>query len=289
MKEVTFKEYQQILIESFEKINDFFNDNRIKWWSHSGTLLGAARDGGLIEWDDDIDMTMTIYDWNHNKHKINEFLEGINWESYDRTEISGLDATRFFSKELLKVEYNGSHYITKPFIDIMISVPKNKISKSKRKIWSWFNQYNFIFSNRYRLVPYYGWFGTRVKKISWFKNLLVFIQKWLLIPFTFWVPIVQKRYLKKKNYFSKNVAMYYNYDNNGIIYDLDKINTKHKFGNTEIFSSDDWENELNIWFGGKDKWRTLPEEWNRVPHHLLLTKADGKNDNKYKITPYIII
>lgn len=289
MKKVTFKEYQKILMESFKKINDFFLEENIKWWAHSGTLLGAARDSGLIDWDDDIDMSMAIHDWVNNKSKILEFLNSIEWEGFCSIETRGLDATRFFSKEKLVVEYEGDEYITKPFIDIMLSVPKKKISKFQRKRWSTFNKYNFIFSNRYRLVPYYGWRHGKVKKIGWFTNLMIFIQKILLYPFTFWVPIRKKRFLNKNTYHSRMVAMYYNYDNKGLIYDLEKINTKHKFGDTEIYSNDDWEKELDLWFGGKDKWKQLPPENNRVPHHLMLTKKDGKNDSKYKIQPYIII
>ncbi len=110
----------------------------------------------------------------------------------------------------------------------------------------------------------------------------------LFYPLTFWVPIKKRLFLKKKSYYSENVAMYYNYDNNGIIYNLNKINTKHKFGDTEVYSSDDWENELNIWFG-ENKWKETPPKWNQVPHHLFLTKVDGKSEKKYKIDPYIII
>lgn len=288
MKKVTFKEYQKILMNSFKTINEFFISENIKWWAHSGTLLGAARDGDIIDWDDDIDMSMTIYDWVQNRDKISKFLEEMNWEAYDSIETRALDATRFFSNEYLIVEYDGSEYLTKPFIDVMLSVPKNKISLPKRKMWSWFNQYNFIFSSRYRLLPYYGWFGHEVKKIGSFTNFLVFLQKIILYPITFWIPIVQKIYLRRKSYFSENVAMYYNYDNNGVIYNINKLNTKHKFGETEVYSSDDWENELNIWFG-KDKWKELPDEWNRVPHHIVLTKLTRKTKNKYKINPYIII
>lgn len=289
IKKIEFKEYQKIMMNYFKIINEFFISNEIKWWAHSGTLLGSARNGNIIDWDDDIDMTMTSYEWNKNKDKILTFLDSIGWEGYCSIETRALDVTRFFSKEKYIVIYNNEEYITKPFIDVMLSIPKQKISKFQRKRWSYFNQYNFIFSNRYRLIPYYGWSRKRIRKIGPVTNFLVFIQKILFYPFTFWVPIRKKRFLKKNLYFSNKVAMYYNYDNNGIIYDLNKINTTHKFGDTVVYSSDDWENELDIWFGGKGKWKELPPEWNRVPHHLMLTKIDGKNDNKYKINPHIII
>lgn len=41
-----------------DKIDRVFTENHITWWAGGGTLLGAIRHGGLIPWDDDLDLYM---------------------------------------------------------------------------------------------------------------------------------------------------------------------------------------------------------------------------------------
>lgn len=47
------------------KTVDILNKNNIKYWVSDGTLLGIIRDGGLIPWDDDIDIAI----WKHENNK----------------------------------------------------------------------------------------------------------------------------------------------------------------------------------------------------------------------------
>ena len=47
------------MLEMLEFIDDVCSKNDIDYWLDSGTLLGAARHGGFIPWDDDMDVCMT--------------------------------------------------------------------------------------------------------------------------------------------------------------------------------------------------------------------------------------
>ena len=39
-------------------IDQIFHEEGIEYWMEAGTLLGAARHGGLIPWDEDMDLQM---------------------------------------------------------------------------------------------------------------------------------------------------------------------------------------------------------------------------------------
>lgn len=48
------------LLDKFAKVCKDYN---LKWWLDGGTLLGAVRNGKIIPWDDDIDVTMPRDDY----------------------------------------------------------------------------------------------------------------------------------------------------------------------------------------------------------------------------------
>ena len=48
------KKIQQKKLEILIDIAKFCNENKIRYWLDSGTLLGVVRHGGFILWDDDI-------------------------------------------------------------------------------------------------------------------------------------------------------------------------------------------------------------------------------------------
>ncbi len=58
-----------LLLSDFKK---FCDGNNIKFWLHAGTLIGALRNNGFIQWDDDADVAMTRDDFNIMRKKIQD-------------------------------------------------------------------------------------------------------------------------------------------------------------------------------------------------------------------------
>lgn len=50
------------MLEMLKFLDKICKENNLKYWLDSGTLLGAARHGGFIPWDDDTDVCMPLED-----------------------------------------------------------------------------------------------------------------------------------------------------------------------------------------------------------------------------------
>ena len=54
---------QKEMVEVLKTFAEICREHDINWWLCSGTLLGAARHGGFIPWDDDVDVSMLKKDY----------------------------------------------------------------------------------------------------------------------------------------------------------------------------------------------------------------------------------
>ncbi|MES2272891.1 MAG: LicD family protein [Chlamydiota bacterium] len=59
-----------------EKIDRVFTANRLLYWAGGGTLLGAVRHGGLVPWDDDLDLYILEVD----EEKLNQMESDLEKE-----------------------------------------------------------------------------------------------------------------------------------------------------------------------------------------------------------------
>ncbi len=54
---------QLVMLRLLKIFDDICRHNELRYWLDAGTLLGAARHGGFIPWDDDVDVMMPIDDY----------------------------------------------------------------------------------------------------------------------------------------------------------------------------------------------------------------------------------
>lgn len=57
---------EEIAVKNLRAVKEVFDEFGIKFWLDFGTLLGAVRDGKIIEWDEDIDLSM----WSEDREKL---------------------------------------------------------------------------------------------------------------------------------------------------------------------------------------------------------------------------
>lgn len=104
------------LLQLLKLWNDFSSEHEIEYWACGGTLLGAIRHSGFIPWDNDIDISIMLSDFNKVKKKLNKHPVLKYYES-----LCGL---RLYISE----NNNDNEYDSHPTIDIFICDYSNKIT-----------------------------------------------------------------------------------------------------------------------------------------------------------------
>jgi len=97
------QQIQEDLLVVFTRFNELCIENEIDYSVFAGTLLGAIREKGFIPWDDDVDVVMTLDNYENLRKMLNN-----NDEYYIDLEDSWVPRFRSKQKE------NG------PFVDIFL-------------------------------------------------------------------------------------------------------------------------------------------------------------------------
>lgn len=168
-KIITFKEYQQKALDLYEEIYLIFDSLDIRWWVHSGTLLGIIRhENRMIPWDDDIDMMITIKAWrNHNQEIIKRLEEKCiyTFDFYLKLDhLSSFPFIKFVSKERFLVKSDGlvTSEAVSPFVDLFLSCPSAEFTpKEWNKVKKWHN-IKWIFRDGFNRCLHYQ--NSRIKK-----------------------------------------------------------------------------------------------------------------------------
>ena len=92
--------------EALKEVAKVLNEANIPWWVDCGTLLGTLRYGGVIPWDEDVDVALLLPDFENARRAFNK----LDKNKYIVQNWSGRD----FDNTLMKIYLPKS----KDFIDI---------------------------------------------------------------------------------------------------------------------------------------------------------------------------
>lgn len=235
------KDLQNTLFDKFKSINSEFNEKGIFWFPHSGTLLGIKRhEGDFIPWDDDIDMAMPYSVYFKRRSEINQIAKNNGFQFRGILENNHHTVAKFISNNKYKFNIEGKEIETKIFIDIMLTIPRELIGKKScaRKL----SGLPPRILDMYLKEPKIKTIGARI-----------FIPVWLM----------KKVFLRKVNKSllikSDTQVKYDSWLNREYTYNLSNF-SKGKFREETVWINNDWENELEKWYGD---WRTIKKD---IPH-----------------------
>ena len=89
--------------KNFETIVSFLDRHEIAYWLDQGTLLGVYRDGALLPWDRDVDLSV----WPDEFDRIVELVDEFCTLGYTAIVTPEADTVKFFSRSSgLSIEIN---------------------------------------------------------------------------------------------------------------------------------------------------------------------------------------
>lgn len=167
---LTFKEYQLEILDLYEKIYTIFDDLKMKWWLHSGSLLGIIRhDRKMVPWDDDIDMMIIFNEWKIFRNELIQRFNQLDLLVFEfgynnHGPLNSFPFLKICKKKIYKVySYSGNTIDDRSvFVDIFFSVPSiiytdkqwkrySKIVNLKWAVEKGFNRWQFNETNKLKL------------------------------------------------------------------------------------------------------------------------------------------
>lgn len=97
----------EVAKEMLTSIAKIFNQCGIEYWLEGGTLLGIRREGRLLPWDDDIDVSMMV----SQKPKLDVLYDTLRKNKYRvRTRYFKINTTPFNKGDIRMIKVRKKHF-----------------------------------------------------------------------------------------------------------------------------------------------------------------------------------
>lgn len=247
------REAQLRMLELLKFLDKICKENGLEYWLDSGTLIGAARHGGFIPWDDDTDVCMLKRD----ADKLKSIMKDKIWDNHIVLQSNDTDS-HYYHPSWLTLRDTKSEYIIDQYyqniikykgfqVDIFIieeNIP-TRVLKFSSKL------YNFLITS-----PLMG------------RHHLTFMRKAVPFNYVIWnkyiLPLFDK-FKKATNTFSSGYGA-------GFLKIQDKKNVlplnKITFEEHEFYCPNDYDAYLTKLYGD---WRRMPS-FDKIKTHNVKFK-----------------
>lgn len=252
-----------MLLDMLKWFHSFCEGNGLRYYALGGTMLGAARHGGFIPWDDDVDVGMPRKDYD----KLAKLLEENPNERYvlETPNTSGKDCFYPFSKlydtHTTLIENTKAKIKRGIFLDIFPLDGIGKSLKESRKNYKNIDfTYNLLLSKA----------SAVSKGRSFYKNVAVVVFK--LIPIN--TKKILRKLVEKCSRYAWEDCLWV-----GNLVGAWRFNEvmpkayfgtpqKYTFEDAEIYGVENADAYLTSLYGD---WRKLPPKEKRISHHDFLS------------------
>ena len=94
------------MLDLLKFLDKICQENRLEYWLDSGTLIGAARHGGFIPWDDDVDVCMMKKD----AERLKEIMKDEIWDGHIVLQNHDTDSN-YFHPSWMTIRDTKSEYL----------------------------------------------------------------------------------------------------------------------------------------------------------------------------------
>lgn len=266
MRKMTNEEVRNIQIDILDVVSSFCDDNHIKYWIDSGTLLGAVRHKGYIPWDDDIDIGMLRPDFdkfmiafNANRNDKYKFVSGEITDDFNAAHGKVLDTSTI----LYEPDINGFKLAVN--IDVFVYDNAPDDDKLVKKMFDKRDFYRFLSEYRYLgRINENNTFAQRIIKRVFFFFLHLF-------PKDHFVKKMARNARRYQNVRTPRIGNFTAYSRTVCRVDAFDNTIPMEFEGKVYQAPKGWDDMLKAMFGD---YMTLPPVEKRIPHSYVAFVKD---------------